>query len=353
MTRPSRCKQWQKNTLPFFAGFQPARGTLQEPSFTRGDSLRTLKRPAGRKHQQHADLCPKSPAHHSRPVQHLNVTHVTDRGQDVWVTCRWKVVFARALRAMSPLQVGKSVIIEREHLEQLFQTLVKRGYDVIGPTLRDGAIVYDHLTSTEDLPSGWTDEQAGGWYRLKRRKDNALFGYVVGPHSWKKLLYPPLQRLCQAARDGKGLRILPEEGAPKPKYAFIGVRACELHAIAIQDKVFLDGQYVDPSYRSLREKLFLLAVNCGQAGGNCFCHSMNTGPKATSGYDLALVELSQDKRRYFLVDVGTMRGAEILSEVPHQQADDADRQQAERILDQTTRHMGRRLDTRGIKELLY
>jgi len=254
---------------------------------------------------------------------------------------------------MSPLQVGKSVIIEREHLEQLFQTLVKRGYDVIGPTLRDGAIVYDHLTSTEDLPSGWTDEQAGGWYRLKRRKDNALFGYVVGPHSWKKLLYPPLQRLWQAARDGKGLRILPEEGAPKPKYAFIGVRACELHAIAIQDKVFLDGQYVDPSYRSLREKLFLLAVNCGQAGGNCFCHSMNTGPKATSGYDLALVELSQDKRRYFLVDVGTMRGAEILSEVPHQQADDADRQQAERILDQTTRHMGRRLDTRGIKELLY
>src|SRR5271167_2677397 len=269
--------------------------------FTRGDSLRTLKRPAGRKHQQHPHLCPKSPAQHSRPVQHLNVTHVTDGDQDVSLTCRWKVVFARALRAMSPLQVGKSVIIEREHLEQLFQTLVKRGYDVIGPTLRDGAIVYDHLTSTEDLPSGWTDEQAGGWYRLKRRKDNALFGYVVGPHSWKKVLCPPLQRLWQAARNGKGLRILPEEEKAKPKYAFIGVRACELHAIAIQDKVFLDGQFVDPGYKARRESLFLVAVNCGQAGGNCFCASMSTGPKATSGYDLALTELLQDWRHRFLV----------------------------------------------------
>ena len=254
---------------------------------------------------------------------------------------------------MSPLQVGNSVVIEREHLEQLFQTLVKRGYDVIGPTLREGAIVYDHLTSTEDLPSGWTDEQAGGRYRLKRRKDNALFGYVVGPHSWKKVLCPPLQRLWQAARNGKGLRILPDEENPKPKYAFIGVRACELHAIAIQDKVFLDGQYVDPTYKSLRKNLFLLAVNCGQAGGNCFCASMNTGPKATFGYDIALVELSLDKRHCFLADVGTMRGVEILSEVPHQPADDTDKRHAERILDQTTRHMGRRLDTRGIKELLY
>ena len=229
----------------------------------------------------------------------------------------------RTLRAMKaePLHIGDSVVVEREHLEQLLQALVTRGYDVIGPTLRDGAIVYDHLTSTEDLPSGWTDEQAGGKYRLKRREDHALFGYAVGPHSWKKFLYPPLQRLWQAARNGKGLRILPEEEKATPKYAFIGVRACELHAIAIQDKVFLDGQFVDPGYNARRENLFLVAVNCGQAGGNCFCASMNTGPKATSGFDLALTELLQDGRHYFLVEVGTVRGAEILSAVPHQQAD--------------------------------
>src|SRR5208283_3808464 len=137
--------------------------------------------------------------------------------------------------------------------------------------------------------------------------------------------------------------ILPEEEKAKPKYAFIGVRACELHAIAIQDKVFLDGQFVDPGYKSRRESLFLLAVNCGQAGGNCFCASMNTGPKATSGFDLALTELLQNGRHYFLVEVGSALGAEVLSDVPHQPADDNDKRHVERILDQTTRHMGRRL----------
>jgi sulfhydrogenase subunit beta (sulfur reductase) len=249
--------------------------------------------------------------------------------------------------------VGDSFVVEREHLEQLLQALVSRGYEVVGPTLRDGAIVYDHLTSTADLPSGWTDEQSGGTYRLKRRQDQALFGYTVGPHSWKKFLCPPLQRLWQAARTGKGLRILPEEERAAPKYAFFGVRACELNAIAIQDKVFLEGQFVDPGYKARREGLFVVAVNCGRAGGTCFCASMNTGPKAASGFDLALTELLQDGRHYFLVELGSTRGAEILSTVPHQPANEADKQHAERILDHTTRHMGRQLETLGIKELLY
>ncbi len=260
-----------------------------------------------------------------------------------------------ALRAMTAhlLQVGDSVVIEREHLEDLLQALVSRGYEVIGPTQREGAIVYDRLRSSEDLPAGWTDAQASGKYRLKPRKDSALFGYVVGPYSWKKLLYPPLQRLWQAARNGKGLLIQPEEENDEPKCAFFGVRACELHAIAIQDKVFLDGQFVDPNYKSRRENLLLVAVNCGQAGGNCFCASMNTGPRATFGYDLALTELLQDGRHDFLVEVGTACGADVLSAVPDRQATGADKQHAERLLEETTRHMGRKLDTRGIKDLLY
>jgi sulfhydrogenase subunit beta (sulfur reductase) len=264
-------------------------------------------------------------------------------------------VSVRTLRGNSakPFDVGDTVVIELESLEQLLQALASRGYDVIGPTFREGAIVYDHLTSTEDLPAGWTDEQTSGTYRLKRRKDRALFGYVVGPQSWKKFLYPPAQRLLRVARNGKGLQILPEEVRATAKYAFFGVRACELNAIAIQDKIFLGGQFVDPGYKALREDLFLLAVNCSQAGGNCFCASMNTGPKATCGFDLALTELSEGKRHYFLVEVGSARGAEVLALVPHQEAVDADIQHAERILAQTTRHMGRQLDTGGLKELLY
>ena len=62
----------------------------------------------------------------------------------------------------------------------------------IGPTVRDDAIVYDEIEAIDDLPRGWTDEQDGGHYRLKRRDDDALFGYAVGPHSWKRFLHPPV-----------------------------------------------------------------------------------------------------------------------------------------------------------------
>ena len=83
------------------------------------------------------------------------------------------------------------VLLPREHFDSLFNALEKRGYTVVGPAVRDRVIVYDEITGSADLPVGWTDEQDGGHYRLKRREDEALFGYVVGPQSWKKYLHPP------------------------------------------------------------------------------------------------------------------------------------------------------------------
>src|SRR5271167_2961711 len=171
-------------------------------------------------------------------------------------------------------QFRDHVVLERESLQALFDALVRRGYKVLGPTLREGAIVYDEVTSTSDLPAGWTDEQDGGTYRLKKRDDEALFGYVVGPHSWKKFLFPPVVRLWQARRQGNSFQIEAEQHEPT-KMAFIGVRSCELHALAIQDKVFASGTYVDPLYKARRDRVFIVAVNCGQAGGTCFCVSMN------------------------------------------------------------------------------
>jgi len=250
------------------------------------------------------------------------------------------------------LQVRDTVAFDLQHLDELLQALTNRKYEVVGPTIREGAIVYDRLTSTKDLPAGWTDEQEGGRYRLKRHANDALFGYAVGPHSWKKFLYPPIQRLWQAERKGKGFQIAPER-PESPKYAFIGVRSCELQAIGIQDKVFLNGQYVNPGYKLRREDAFIIAINCGQAGGTCFCASMNTGPKAASGFDLALTEVLQKERHYFVVEVGSKTGVEILSTIAYRQASDADKQAADHIASETARHMGRTMNTVGIKELLY
>ncbi len=251
-----------------------------------------------------------------------------------------------------PQPASDTVIIERKDFDQLFSALKAKGYEVVGPTVREGAIVYDAVASSSELPVGWTDEQDGGRYRLKRRKDEALFGYVVGPHSWKKFLFPPHQRLWQAKREENGFTILPEKKDP-PKYAFLGIRSCELNAIAVQDKVFMGGPFVDPGYTERRERIFTVAINCGVAGGTCFCVSMKTGPKAEAGFDLALTEVIEGGKHYFVVESGSKKGAEVLEKVAHKPAGDAEKRAAEKIVSETAKHMGRSMETAGIKELLY
>jgi sulfhydrogenase subunit beta (sulfur reductase) len=243
-------------------------------------------------------------------------------------------------------------VIERDTLESLLTALRQRNFRLLGPTVRDGAIIYDDLASAADLPASWTDAQDGGTYRLTRRDDSALFGYTVGPRSWKQFLHPPTLRLWQARREGQGFQFLPES-QETPRLAFIGVRSCELHAIAIQDRVFLHGPHVDPTYKLRRENIFVVAVNCGQAGGTCFCVSMQTGPQATSGFDLALTEIVQGERHYFAVEIGSERGAEVLQEVPHREAQADERQAADEVVARAAAQMGRSLDTADIKPLLY
>lgn len=193
------------------------------------------------------------------------------------------------------MSIADRTIVTLEGLQSLFEVLRQRGYRVIGPTRRDAAIVYDDISDIADLPKGWTDEQDGGHYRLKKRDDEALFGYAVGPHSWKRFLHPPVLPLWRAEKRDQGFEVVGDSG-PHQRFAFVGMRSCELHAIAIQDRVFLGGPYVDPHYRARRDGAFFVAVNCGQAGGTCFCVSMDAGPKATNGFDLALTEIITSER---------------------------------------------------------
>jgi sulfhydrogenase subunit beta (sulfur reductase) len=245
-----------------------------------------------------------------------------------------------------------SVVIRAEHLNLLFESLRERGYTVVGPTIRQDAIVYDELPGASALPAGWTDEQAPGSYRLKRRDDSALFGYAVGPHSWKRFLFPPTTPLFSASHDGRAM-LTEDPEPPAPRYAFIGVRACELAAIDVQDRVFVGGSTEDPVYGARRDGAFLVAVNCAEAGGTCFCVSMDTGPKATQGFDLALTELLSEDEHEFLVEVGSDRGADVIVDLPQTPAREEHVVTADRIVERTAASMGREMDTEGIKDLLY
>jgi len=243
-------------------------------------------------------------------------------------------------------------VLSRNNLGKLLQKLSDNGYIIIGPRHEEGAIIYDEIKSIDDLPAGWTDEQDAGKYRLKRRKDNALFGYIISPHSWKKYLFPPRLNLWNAERSGKSFEIKPLNSRP-PKYAFLGVRSCELNAVMIQDKVFSNGSFTDSYYSKVRNNSIIIAVNCTHAGKTCFCVSMATGPRAKRGFDIALTEIINDKEHYFTLETGSKEGEELITGIPLEEAGAAESEKADKAVQNAQLKMGKLMDTTGIKDLLY
>ncbi|MEQ8661296.1 MAG: 4Fe-4S dicluster domain-containing protein [Gammaproteobacteria bacterium] len=243
--------------------------------------------------------------------------------------------------------------LARADFDALVAALATRGYRVIGPRIADGAVVYDELDSGDELPLGWGDEQEGGHYRLRRRNDAALFGYNLGPMSWKRFLHPPRVKLLEATRTAQGALHFTTPDRAVPRQAFLGVRACELAAIAVQDRVLTAGLHVDPYYASRRASLFLVAVNCGQAAATCFCAAMDTGPRAQAGFDVALTEVIDAGAHGFLVESGSPAGAALLAELPTRAARDAEIAAGAAAVAGAARAQHRTLQTAGIRDALY
>lgn len=247
-------------------------------------------------------------------------------------------------------------VISVDGLGRLIEALVDDGFEIIGPRLDDGVIGYGNIGSLDDLPAGWTDDQAPGMYRVGRRDDSSLFGYVVGPHTWKRYLHPPEAVIWAGRRSEGGFESIPL--AAPPRYAFLGVRPCEVAAMAVQDRVFGDNEtpnrFVDRTYQERRSGAFIVAVNCIEPGETCFCTSTDTGPRVRDGFDLALTEVVGPSTHSFLVEVGSERGAEMLGRIG--QSRPAARDEIEDVDDlmaASAAAMDRVLDTSDLRELLY
>ncbi|GAB4195349.1 MAG: hypothetical protein OHK0013_01520 [Sandaracinaceae bacterium] len=235
-------------------------------------------------------------------------------------------------------------VLSRASLDRLFALASEGGRTVIGPTVRDGAIVYAPLAGTAELPVGVTDRQSPGRYRLEARGDEAVFGFVVGPNSPKELFFPPTETLYRAERrpDGKVgfAKIVP---TPAPK-ALFGVRACDLAAIGVQDRVFRDGTHREPRYTARREDTLVIGVHCTEPGALCFCASMGTGPRVREGADLALAERLDAEGHVFLAEALSERGEALLSALEGSAAAREDLAWLDEGLEAARAKMGRTLD---------
>jgi ferredoxin len=241
--------------------------------------------------------------------------------------------------------------LSTEDLQHIVMSLQQKGYEVIGPRHSDGVIVYDRIHSTDDLPAGFVDEQAPGMYRLAKNGGTQFFGYTLPPQSWKRFLYPPRRELIAFDKDGKLFGVSHQKDEAKP-YAFIGARPCELKAISIQDKVFSSGDYIDDGYLSARRRNFIIAVNCSHAGENCFCTSFGTGPEAESGFDIALTEIVNEEKHFFVAETGSDAGASLIEEIGAARAVEGDMDAAHEVIRKTSDAITKSLDIAGLPKLL-
>lgn len=198
-----------------------------------------------------------------------------------------------------------------QHLQLLMDCLKDDGYGLIGPKIKDDAIVFEELADASELPYGIEENTAPGRYQLQKARHKRAFSFNTGPQGLKPFLFAPEQELWRAEHTENGLVFKQSYPLIRP-LAFIGLRACDLAALALQDQHFAEGPYPDPAYQAKRQQLFIVAVNCSRSASTCFCVSTGDGPNATSGYDLCLDELDSG----YLVSVGSDKGQRIADKLP-------------------------------------
>ena len=173
-------------------------------------------------------------------------------------------------------------VVEAQGISALLAAILDSGYRLLGPTVKDGAIVIDEISSAAALPKGVGQEQTNGRYRLRARGDGALFGYAVGPHAWKKFLFPASRRLFSATRREKTLQIERDRGGRAagrvPRRQALRPRGDRAAGPRLPRR-----SVPRPGLRARREEALLVAVQCGEAEGTCFCASLGTGPRAVLG----------------------------------------------------------------------
>jgi ferredoxin len=239
--------------------------------------------------------------------------------------------------------------LDRDGLGRLLELLVDKGYEVVGPTVRDAAIVLERIDGVQDLPRGVREVQGPAAYELELDGPDRLFDWAHGPDSGKRFLFPP-REVLSTATIGDGQIAVEPAPLPEVRTAFLGLRACDLAAIEVQDRVFL---VADPSYRARREGSVFIGVNCRVPGSTCFCTSMGTGPRCTLGFDLALTELDDGA---FTVEAGTPSGEELLAALGARDASAEEERASMAVTDEAVGRMdrtGRSLETDDLPELLY
>lgn len=241
-----------------------------------------------------------------------------------------------------------SVYLPKSAFPEFFSVLQQEGYQIVGPQVKDGAIVYNQLSDVDQLPFNYTDDQQAGTYQIADTKSGKYFSWANGPQALKPLTFSPRETLWSVVKDNLGKLSFNEELPNVQPTAVLGIRACDLAALTLQDQHFLQGEFQDDYFKKRSEKLLLIAVNCSHPAQTCFCASTGDGPEAKAGYDIVMTELDHG----FILQAATGVGATICAQLPSQNVSSHHEQQKEAQIQNAVAKQTRQLPKSDLKDLL-
>jgi len=239
--------------------------------------------------------------------------------------------------------------LPRNAFDRLLNAISEAGWQLLGPVVESGVIQFRPISGMAALPTGVVNRQQPGSYRLEQREDQRLFAWNQGPQGLKPLCFAPEECLWQESQGPDGKMQLESGLAEATPIAVIGVRGCDLAALAIQDRHFLSSTAPDPHYKARREALFLVGVDCAESAETCFCTSTGDGPSLNGGFDIGLAELDAG----FLTWGGSQRGEALLQSLALPLASDPQLAEMNEATDRAAAAQQRRLPSPAVLRRLY
>ena len=187
----------------------------------------------------------------------------------------------------------------------VFVAMLMTDYRVVAPKWRDDELLFDRIASPDQIVLD---------YRNTAKPPKGVF-------------FPQTETLIRFGVERGRFNQVEAVPLDRTPTILLGVRPCDVRSYLMLDKVFAQGQYLDPYYRARRENTVIVGLACDHPRRTCFCHAVGGDPYDTTGSDVLLYEAADA----YLAEAISARGEALLEGLSPGEADEAHRRAAVEI----------------------
>jgi sulfhydrogenase subunit beta (sulfur reductase) len=145
-----------------------------------------------------------------------------------------------------------------------------------------------------------------------------VFDYIQTTESPKEVLFPKTERLISFEYQGKNIAVTDHAKKDPAEIILFGSRPCDASALKrLAD--FFERDIPDALVAKRQKVLTVISVSCVKADADCFCTSTGSAPGDTTGSDILLTPIEDDR---YISEILTEKGKRIYEQHKECFADD-------------------------------